>query len=66
LVVKLALDATERAKLVVERCALAHQAAGALRIVPQIGVFGLPVQLVQPRTRLVDVKDASAAIRRTA
>ncbi len=66
LVVKLALDARKRAKLIVERGTLAHQAAGALRVVPKIRVLGLPVQLVKPRARLVDVKDASAAIRRTA
>jgi hypothetical protein len=33
-----------------------------LLIVPQIGIFGLPVQLAEPRARLVDVKDASSAV----
>ncbi len=66
LIVELLLDAGERGELVVERGALLHHAAGALRIVPQIGVFGLPVQLGKPRARLVDVKDASSAARPTA
>ena len=66
LVIELLLDARNRAELVVERGALLHQPAGALRVVPQIGIFGLPVQLGQPRARLVDVKDASSAARPTA
>ena len=44
LVVELLIDSAQRVKLVVERGALLHDAAGALRIVPKIGVFGLPVQ----------------------
>jgi len=37
-----------------------------LRIVPQVGVFRLLVQLRQTRARLVEVKDASSAARLTA
>ena len=66
LIVELLLDAGERGELVVERGALLHQPAGALRIVPEIGVFGLLVQLGKPGARLVDVKDASSAARATA
>ena len=53
-------------ELILERGALLHQPAGALRIVPEIGVLGLPVQFGKPRARLVDVKDASSAARPTA
>ena len=66
LVIELLLDAGERGQLIVERGALLHHPAGALLVVPQIGVFGLPVQLGKPRARLVDVKDASSAARSTA
>ena len=66
LVVELLLDAGERVELIVERGALLHQPARALLVVPEIGVFGLPVQLGKPRARLVDVKDASSAARSTA
>ena len=61
LIVELLLDARQRGEIVVERGALLHHAAGALRIVPELGVFGLQVQLGKPRARLVDVKDASSA-----
>ena len=54
------------AELIFERGALLHQPAGALLIVPEIGVFGQPVQFGQPRACLVDVKDASSAVRPTA
>jgi hypothetical protein len=37
-----------------------------LGVVPEIGVFGQPVQFGEPHTRLVDVKDASSAVRPTA
>jgi hypothetical protein len=43
-----------------------HDLAGALGIVPKVWVFGLPVQLSEPRARLVDIKDASSAARPTA
>jgi hypothetical protein len=38
----------------------------ALLIVPEIGIFGLLVELGEARARLVDVKDASSAARPTA
>jgi hypothetical protein len=38
----------------------------ALLVIPEIGIFGLPVELVEPLARLVDVKDASSAARWTA
>ena len=66
LVVELALDPGDGAELILERGALLHQAAGALRIVPQRRVLRLAVELFQPRARLVDVKDASSAARPTA
>ena len=66
LIVELLLDAGERGELLVERGALLHQPARALRIVPEIGVFGQPVQLGKPRARFIDVKDASSAARATA
>jgi len=66
LIVELLLDAGERAELLVDRGALLHDAAGALRIVPEVGIFSLPVQLGKPRARLVDIKDASSAARPTA
>jgi hypothetical protein len=66
LIVELLFNPRNRSELVVERGALLHQAAGALRIVPQIGIFGLAIELRQPRARLVDVKDASSAARPTA
>ena len=66
LVVELALDAADRGELVLERGALLHHALGALLVVPEIGVLGLRVQLVEPLARLVEVKDASSAARPTA
>ena len=48
LIVELLLDARERVELIVERGALLHHAAGALRIVPEIGIFGLTVQFGEP------------------
>jgi hypothetical protein len=35
-------------------------------IVPQIGVFGFPIQLGKAPARGIDVKDASSAVRLTA
>ena len=55
-----------RSELVVKRSALLHQLAGALRVVPEIGIFGLLVQLGEPGARFVDVKDASSAASATA
>ena len=66
LVVELLVDAADRGELVLERGALLHHALGALLVVPEIGVLGLRVQLVEPLARLVDVKDASSAVRPTA
>ena len=66
LIVELLLDPGERGDLLVERGALLHQPACPLRIVPQIGVFGLPVQFGQSRARFVEVKDASSAAPMTA
>ena len=66
LVVELLLDAADGGELVLERGALLHQALGALLIVPEVGVFGLLVELRQTRARGVEVKDASSAARPTA
>ena len=66
LVVELLVDAGERRKLLVERGALLHHPARPRRIVPEIGVFGLPVQLGKAGARFVDVKDASSAVLKTA
>jgi hypothetical protein len=66
LIVELLLDAGNGGELILKRSALLHEAAGARRIVPEIGVLCLPVQLGQPGTRLIDVKDASSAARPTA
>src|SRR5262249_34924121 len=60
-IVELALDAGDRAKLIVERCALLHQALRTLIVVPEVRVLGEAVQLFQPPLRLVDVKDTSSA-----
>jgi hypothetical protein len=65
-VVELALDAGNGGELIFERGALLHHALRALLIVPQIGVFGLTVELVKTLARLVEVKDASSAARPTA
>src|SRR5262245_49741283 len=66
LVVELALDAGDRVELILERGALLHYALRALLVVPEIGVFGLAVELVEALARLVEVKDASSAVRPTA
>ena len=66
LVVEFLVDAGERRKLLVERGTLLHHPARTRRVVPEIGVFGLPVQLGKAGARFVDVKDASSAARRTA
>ena len=66
LVVELLLDAPDGGELVLERGALLHQALRALLVVPESGVLGLLVQLLKPRPRLVEVKDASSAARPTA
>ena len=66
LIVEFLRNAGERGEIVVKRGTLLHHAASALRIVPQIWIFRLPVQLGKPRACLVDVKDASSAARSTA
>jgi hypothetical protein len=66
LVIEFLINAAKGVELIVKRGAFLHHAAGALRIVPEIGILGLPVQLGQPRARLIDVKDASSAARPTA
>jgi hypothetical protein len=66
LVVELLLDPGQCGELLVERGALLHHAARPLLIAPEIWVLGLTVQLGKPRARLVDVKDASSAVRATA
>jgi len=53
-------------ELIVERVALLHRALGAGGVIPESGVFGLRVQLGKPRLGLVEVKDASSAVRSTA
>ena len=52
LIVEIALDAGDRGELVLERGALLHHALRALRIVPEIGVFGERVQLGKPPAAL--------------
>jgi hypothetical protein len=66
IVVELALDAADRAELILERGTLLHQPLCALIVVPEVGVFGELVQLGKPTSRIVDVKDASSAVRWTA
>jgi hypothetical protein len=66
LIVELLLDAADGAELVVERVALAHHALRARLVVPEIGVFGLFVQLGEAAFGGIDVKDASSAARATA
>ena len=66
LVVELLLDAANSFELVVKRVAFAHHALRARLVVPQIGVFGLFVQLGQTALRGIDVKDASSAALTTA
>ena len=43
MVIELLLDARNGRELVLQRGALLHQPAGALRVVPEIGVLSLPV-----------------------
>ena len=54
LIVELLLDAADGGELVLERGALAHHALRALLVVPEIGVFGLLVQLGETRARGID------------
>ena len=66
LVIELALDAADGGELVLERGAFLHHALRALLVVPEVRVFRLAVQLLQPPRRRFDVKDASSAARPTA
>ena len=59
--VDLALDAPVAADRLVEPGALAQQFLGCLRVVPEVRVFRLRVQLGKAPRRGVPVKDASSA-----
>ena len=61
IVVEFAIDAVEGAEGGFELLALAHQALGAKRIVPEAGRLRLAVELAQPRLCLFGVKDTSGA-----
>jgi hypothetical protein len=65
-VIEIAVDPLERRQAVFERGSLLHQALRLLRIVPQAGVFGELVQLIEAFARFRDVKDASSAVQWTA
>jgi hypothetical protein len=65
-VVELLLQRLDDADRALELRALAQQALGFLRIVPEGGVVGERVQLVETAEGLVPVKDASSAVRATA
>jgi hypothetical protein len=66
LIVEVALDPADGVELIVERVALLHHALGAGGIVPQVGVFGLGIELGQARLGGIEVKDASSAVQSTA
>ena len=66
LVVEVALHPADGVELVVERVALLHHALGAGGVVPEVGIFGLRVQLGEARLGCVEVKDASSAVQSTA
>jgi hypothetical protein len=61
LVRELALDLAVAADRAIEPVALAQQRLRLLRPLPELGVLGLGVQLVEPPRRVVPVKDASSA-----
>jgi hypothetical protein len=63
LIVDVAADAFKRRELIVERVALAHQFLRTRRIVPEGGIFRFQIQLGKAAPGLIDVKDASSAIR---
>ena len=77
-VVELVLDPADGVELVVERVALAHDVLGARGVVPEVGVFGVGVQLgrgapwtvsqskmpPQQSDRLLDVFDERLGFRR--
>ena len=66
LVLQVALDPADGVELILERSALLHHALRARRVVPERGVFGERIELGEPGLRLVEVKDASSAVRPTA
>ena len=57
------LDALVAADQMVEPVALADQLLRRFGVVPELRVFGLPVQLTEATARGIPVKDASAAAR---
>ena len=66
LILELLLDPADRLELILERIALLHHLGGALRIVPERGVFGELVQFGEAGIGCIEVKDASSAARPTA
>ena len=66
IVLKLLLEGFLAPDLVVELLTRAHQRLRPFRIVPEIGVFDLDVQLGQSVLCRIPVKDASSAVRTTA
>jgi hypothetical protein len=63
---ELLLHAADGVELIIERGTLLHHALGTLGVAPEIGIFGLSIQLSEPRLGFVEVKDASSAVRSTA
>ena len=59
--VELALDAAKLLQRLLQVGAFAHHLLGARGVVPQVGVLGLGVQLVEAQRGGIDVKDASSA-----
>jgi hypothetical protein len=66
MILELLLNAGNRNELILERSALLHHALRARLIIPEVGILGLAVEFRKPRTRLVEVKDASSAVQPTA
>jgi hypothetical protein len=66
IVIELAFDRADAAKLILQRGPLLHQLLRFLGVVPEIGVFGELVQLCEACRGCIDVKDASSAARLTA
>jgi hypothetical protein len=60
-IVQLALEPAIAVDRTVEAVALAQQPLCLLRVVPEIGILGERVQLLEPPVRLIPVKDASSA-----
>ena len=66
LIFEFLLDPADRLELILERIALLHHLGGALRIVPERGVFGELIQFGEAGIGCIEVKDASSAARPTA